>query len=88
MAEAKRQAGKAPKGEAKPAAKGEKGAPPPRALNPARAARPTQGKAAAAEQAPSRASASALPKDYVARLRALYDKEIVPKLADSATRTS
>ena len=88
MAEAKDKAAKPAKseakGEAKPAAKGEKGASPAKGAQPGKGGKPeadAKGKGKGAPQAaPVKAKVSALPKDYVARLKALYDNEIVPKL--------
>ena len=89
MAEAKDKAAKPAKseakGEAKPAAaKGEKGAPPAKGGQPAKGGKPeaadAKGKGKGAPQAPATGKVTALPKDYVARLKAVYDTEIVPKL--------
>ena len=89
MAEAKDKAAKPAKseakGEAKPAAKGEKGASPAKGAQPGKGGKPedAKGKGKGAPQAaPAKPKVSALPKDYVARLKAVYDNEIVPKLTE------
>jgi large subunit ribosomal protein L5 len=85
MAEAKDKGGKPAKGD-KPAAKGGKAAGGAEAKSPAEAksadakeAKIAKAKAKAAP-AESAGQAKAPPKDYIARLKALYEKEIVPKL--------
>ncbi len=89
MAEAKDKAAKPAKseakGEAKPAAKGEKGAAPAKGAQPGKGGKAeagdAKGKGKGSQQAAAaKGKVSALPKDYVARLKALYDNEVVPKL--------
>ena len=91
MAEAKDKGGKSAKAD-KPAAKGGKAAGGAEAKRPAEAKSPAETKSAEAKEAKiakakakaapaeSAGQAKAPPKDYVARFKAMYEKEIVPKL--------
>jgi large subunit ribosomal protein L5 len=85
MAEAKDKGGKPAKAD-KPAAKGGKAAGGAEAKSPAEAkiadAKEAKIAKAKAKAAPTESAgqAKAPPKDYIARLKALYEKEIVPKL--------